>query len=217
MSAAPAATGGSPGQASSARLGVLPVLLDRDGVLAPTLRTSWPGLRRQDGVGDEARRQLAAPLGDEGIEVHGDLLFRLNCRRGSASVPGQAARARRPVTSRQRGRSVRRTRRVDRPSTRDTLAHETDDRTCGFAPVRRGTAASRAKRPVRFSGAVWRSLTRAAASRSSNRRTSWLCHWWKFRQPAFRWHVRFRARRAQALAIVTRRDEAACGLGRRRR
>ena len=43
------------------------------------------------------------------------------CRRGSASVPGQAARARRPVTSRQRGRSARRTRRVDRPSTRDTL------------------------------------------------------------------------------------------------
>ena len=43
-------------------------------------------------------------------------------------MPGQAARARRPVTSRQRGRSVRRTRRVDRPSTRDTLgAH--DERT----------------------------------------------------------------------------------------
>ena len=47
--------------------------------------------------------------------------------RESASVPGQAARARRPVTSRQRGRSARRTRRVDRSSTRDTLAHETDD------------------------------------------------------------------------------------------
>ena len=45
-------------------------------------------------------------------------------------MPGQAARARRPVTSRQRGRSARRTRRVDRASTRDTLAHETDDRTC---------------------------------------------------------------------------------------
>ena len=37
-------------------------------------------------------------------------------------MPGQAARARRPVTSRQRGRSARRTRRVDRPSTRDTLS-----------------------------------------------------------------------------------------------
>ncbi|MCY4499372.1 MAG: hypothetical protein OXC14_19065, partial [Rhodospirillaceae bacterium] len=33
----------------------------------------------------------------------------------------------------------------------------------------------------------------------------------------FRWHVRIRARRAQALAIVTRRDETARGLGRRRR
>ena len=36
----------------------------------------------------------------------------------------EAARARRPVTSRQRGRSVRRTRRVDRPSTRDTLGRK---------------------------------------------------------------------------------------------
>ena len=33
----------------------------------------------------------------------------------------------------------------------------------------------------------------------------------------FRCHVGIGARRAQALAIVTRRDETACGLGRRRR
>ena len=33
----------------------------------------------------------------------------------------------------------------------------------------------------------------------------------------FRCHVDIGARRAQTLAIVTRRDETACGLGRRRR
>ena len=103
MSPASAATCGSPGQASCAGLGELPVLLDRDGVFAPALRTARPGLRRQDGVRDEARRDLPAPLGDEGLKVHDVLRFRvatLEC-----VGPERAARARRAVTSRQRGRS----------------------------------------------------------------------------------------------------------------
>ena len=110
------------------------------------LDCAWPAATRlnaarrlpaHDGVRDEARRNLTAPVGDEGFEVHVVLLFRLATR--CASVPERAARARRPVTSRQRGRSVRRTRRVDRPSTRDTLARTTDDRTCRWSG-RCGTA-----------------------------------------------------------------------------
>ena len=73
----------------------------------------------QDGVRDKAIGELAAPLGNEELKVHVVLRFRVATR--SASVPERAARARRAVTSRQRGRSERRTRRVDRPSTRATL------------------------------------------------------------------------------------------------
>ena len=57
------------------------------------------------------------------MRVERSMVFSVSgLRRGSASVPERAARARRAVTSRERGRSVRRTRRVDRASTRDTLA-----------------------------------------------------------------------------------------------
>ena len=59
----------------------------------------------------EARRPPTAPLGDEHRQLNG-------------------RHARRAITSRRRGRCARRARRVDRPSTRATLARSTDDRTC---------------------------------------------------------------------------------------
>ena len=80
-------------------------------------------------------------------------------------MPGQAARARRPVTSRQRGRSARRTRRVDRPSTRGTLDATTDACRCGIPPGR-SEWAPRAGRPVPFSAGSSASSRRTAAGRS---------------------------------------------------
>ena len=53
---------------------------------------------------DEAFGELAGPVSDDIVEVHGDLRFRVAMR--SASVPERAACVRRTVTSRQRGRSA---------------------------------------------------------------------------------------------------------------
>ena len=62
-------------------------------------------------VVENARRDGSAPVGDEGFEVHVVLLCRLETptRVASDAWRGRPC-ARRPVTSRQRGRSMRRTR-----------------------------------------------------------------------------------------------------------
>ena len=96
----------APGETAGARLGELPVGLEGSRLVAPRLNARlWFAER---GVRNEARRNLAAPVGDEGLKVHDVLRFRvatLEC-----VGPERAARARTPVTSRQRGRSARRTR-----------------------------------------------------------------------------------------------------------
>ena len=93
---------GAPVEARLARVRRGPVALDRDLVAA-----ALEGAFRQSGLElggwNETRRELAAPLGDEGWKVHVVLRFRVATR--CASVPERAARARRAVTSRQRGRS----------------------------------------------------------------------------------------------------------------
>ena len=114
--------------AGLAGFGVLAVGLEGCGLPATGLRTlGW--LAAHYGGRDEAVGELAAPLGDEGLKVHVGLLS--GCRRrGSASVLGQAACARRPVTSRQRGsQRQRRTLRVDRPSTHGSMGNEPTDGT----------------------------------------------------------------------------------------
>ena len=82
------------------------------GLARSRLGASWlralGRLVAQDGLRNETRRELAAPLGDQGRKFHVVLRFRVATR--CASVPESAPRARRAVTSRQRGRSVRRTR-----------------------------------------------------------------------------------------------------------
>ena len=84
-------------------MGRRPVALYRDLVAAALL-----GAFRQSGLEaggpDEAFRELPAPLGDEKLKVHVVLRFRVATR--CASVPELGARARRAVTSRQRGRSA---------------------------------------------------------------------------------------------------------------
>ena len=101
--ASSSATGGPAIQARLTTRSPLPVGLASAFPLAAGLRTR-PGFFAQDGGRDEARRELATPLGDEGFEVHGVLRFRVATR--CASVPERSARARRAVTSRQRGQSA---------------------------------------------------------------------------------------------------------------
>ena len=104
-SPAPAGSRAS-GQAIRARFRILAVVLDRNRFSAAALLTARALLLvpAHDGVGNEARRNLTAPVGDEGFEVHGVLRFRVATR--CASVPERPVRARRAVTSRQRGRSA---------------------------------------------------------------------------------------------------------------
>ena len=103
-----AATGGPAVQARLAGVRVLPVLLDRARPPAAfhRARGDGSGERRRP---DESRRQCSAPLGDEKLKVHGVAPVRVVVDAvASVAWTGRPC-ARRPVTSRQRGRSVRRT------------------------------------------------------------------------------------------------------------
>ena len=105
---------------------------------------------------------------------------------------------------------------VDRASTRDTLGgHTTATCRCWLNPARRRSHAERHIRCVQGDGV---DLVVADSGRMAVKLVYvWLAVWGRVGQTTRGGPVGIRARRAQALAIVTRRDETACGLGRRRR
>ena len=101
----PATTGRPSVETRLAARGKIPVGLDSAWPPATALAAGRGRLAEGFGMRD-IRCKGAAQLGEHQVEVHGGLLFGFEWPTRAASVPERPACARRPVTSRQRGRSA---------------------------------------------------------------------------------------------------------------
>ena len=164
----------------------------------------------------EALREFSAPLGDEGLK--GPYLTPVQVlRRGvRRCLNGRHARAGRSPRASEVGAPAENPP-VDRASTRGTLGgHTTETCRCRIHRARR-VQPCRAARALWFSAAASIWSWRTATEQSSSWLTCRAPHRGRVGRATTAATWALAPGRAQALAIVTRRDETASGLGRHRR